>query len=156
MVIDKLLEIADAASVANTAGSSYLIGSQIDLGAAGQEIGNGQPLYLVITVDTSIITAGSAGTIQFSLVSDASASIATNGTATVHWASQLYVTDDAALNDLDAGDRIVVPLPMGEPAYERYLGLLYTVTTTDTSAGKINAFLTVDPHGNKAYPNATV
>lgn len=155
MVIDKLLEIADAASVANTAGSSYLIGSQIDLGAAGEEIGNGQPIYLIITVDTSIITAGLAGTIQFKLVSDDSASISTS-TSTVHWASQLYVTDDAALNDLDAGDRIVVPLPAGEPAYERYLGLLYTVTTTDTTAGKINAFLSLDPYGNKAYPNAQV
>jgi len=155
MIVDSRTEIADAVSVAAAAGTA-LIGSQIDLGAAGQEIGNGQPLYLIITVDTSIITGGAAGTVNFVLASDASAAVATDGTATEHWRSQDYVTDDAALNDLDAGDRIVVPLPSGEPAYERYLGLLCVTATTTTTAGKINAFLSVDPYGNKAYPNASV
>lgn len=155
MILDERTEIADAASVANTAGASYLIGDQIPLSVV-RDIGNGQAVYLVITCSTSIITAGAAGTISFSLVSDSSASIATNGTATVHWQSRNFVTDDDALNALDAGDIIAcVALPLEGAAYEGFLGLLYTVTTTDTSAGAINAFLTLDPHGWQAYPEGT-
>lgn len=142
MIIDSLNELCDAVSVAKTAGSTYLIGNQIDLGAAG--VGFGKDAYLVITVDTAIITGGSAGTLSFALASDDSASISTS-TSSIHWRSKEYVTDDAALNELDAGEVIVVPLPAdtAEP-YERYLGLLVTVTTTDTTAGKVNAFITFD------------
>ena len=60
-ILDKRAEFADAVSVAAAAGTA-LIGSQIDLGVA-RDIGNGEPLYLVLTCDTSIITGGAAGTI---------------------------------------------------------------------------------------------
>lgn len=154
MIIDDRLEMCDATSVAAAAGTA-LLGSQIDLLAANLDPGNGEPLYLVITVDTSIITGGSAGTIEFLLVSDDSASIAIDGSATIHWRSHDFVTDDAALNALDAGDRIVVPLPSGEPAYERYLGLLAIITTTTVTAGAISASITRDPYGQTHRPDAT-
>lgn len=156
MIIDSKLEMCDAVSVAKTAGATpQNIGNIIDLGAA-RDIGMGEPLYLVITCDTSIITGGSAGTIQFQLVSDSTDTIATDGSQTIHMVTRKFVTDDAALNDLDAGDTVFVgALPVGgnESAYERYLALQTTVLTTDTTAGKINAFLTPDPTGWKAYPN---
>lgn len=157
MILDKKLELCDAVSVALTAGATpQNIGDVLDLEAA-RDLGNGQPLYLVINVDTSIITGGAAGTIQFRLVSDSTDTIATNGTESLHWASDTFVTDDDALNDLDAGDTVaVVPLPLdGSKPYERYLALQVVVLTTDTTAGKINAFLTLDPTGWRAYPNAT-
>lgn len=153
MIMDERLEFADAVSVAAAAGTA-LIGDVIDLEVA-RDIGNGEPLYLVITVDTSIITGGSAGTVQFVLASDAQAAIATDGTATVHWASKLFVTDDDALNDLDAGYAIAVAIPMEGPVYERYLGILAITGTTTTTAGKINAFLTHDVAKWKAYADAT-
>lgn len=154
MIGDKLLEIANATSVAAAAGTA-LIGSQIDLQETNRQVGNGQPLYLVITIDTSIITGGVAGTVNFVLASDDAAAIATDGTATEHWRSHDYVTDDDALNDLDAGDSICVPLPSGEPAYERYLGLLCVTTTTTTTAGAISAWLSLVPFGQRHYPDAT-
>lgn len=156
MIMDELLEFADAVSVAAAAGTA-LIGDVIDLGSAARDIGNGEQLYLVITVDTEIITGGSAGTLQFQLVSDAQAAIATDGTATVHYASKLFVTDDAAANDAEmnaGGVPVCVALPLHGPPYERYLGILAVTATTTTTAGKINAFLTKDPARWKSYPNA--
>lgn len=147
MIMDERNEFADAASVAAAAGTA-LIGDQIDLGSVHRDIGSGEPIYLVITTDTEIITGGSAGTIQFILASDASAAIATDGSATVHWASRAFVTDDAAANDsqMNAGGVIAcVALPMEGAVYERYLGILCVIATTTVTAGKINAFLTPDP-----------
>lgn len=154
MILDKFNEFADATSVAATAGTA-LIGNVIDLGTASLDIGNGEPLYLVIQTDTEVITAGAAGTIQFKLASDAQAAIATDGTATVHYTSASLVTDDAAANSaaLNAGGVIAaVALPQG--TYERYLGILATIGTTEVTAGKINAFLTKDVASWKAYADA--
>lgn len=144
MILDERTEFADAVSVAAAAGTA-LIGDVIDLGATTQDIGNGEPLYVVIQTDTEIITGGSAGTIQFKVSSDAQAAIATDGTATDHLISALLVTDDAAANSaqLNAGGVILAAaLPAG--TYERYLGILCVTATTTTTAGKINAFLTTD------------
>lgn len=154
MILDKKLELCDAVSVALTAGATVQnIGDIIDLTAA-RDIGNGEPLYLVVTVDTAVITAGSAGTITFQLVSDSTTTIATDGSQTIHYRSKAFVTDDAALNELDVGETvIVVPLPYGfeNSAYERYLALQVFVLTTDTSAGKVNAFLTTTPAAWQSY-----
>lgn len=152
MWLDDRLEIADAVSLNTGGAASYLIGDQIDLGSIGRDVGNGEPLYFVITVDTAITTAGAAGTVSFSLVSDDSASIATNGTATVHATSQAFTTGSTAIA---AGTVLfAVALPMAGATYERYLGLLQTTGTTALNAGKINAFLTSDVSRWKAYADA--
>lgn len=153
-LIDKRLEMADGESVAGSAGVA-LIGDQIDLDVA-RDVGIGTPLYVVIQCATSIITGGAAGTIKFQLVSDASASIATNGDATVHFDTGTFVTDGDDANELDAGDLIAVfPLPRQGNAYERFLGILATIATTTVTAGAINAFITeVPPSGWTAYPDA--
>lgn len=156
MILDERTEFCDATSVAAAAGTA-LVGDVIDSSVV-RDLGQGQPVYLVINVDTEIITGGVAGTIQFQLASDAQAAIATDGTATAHWTSDTFVTDDAAANDaiLNAGGQIACfALPAEGIAYERYLGILVITATTTTTAGKINAFLTLDPHGNKSYPDAT-
>ena len=80
MIIDERLEFADAVSVAAAAGTAN-IGDIIDMSVA-RDIGMGQPVYLVIGVDTEIITGGAAGTLKFLLVSDATSTIATDGSAT--------------------------------------------------------------------------
>jgi hypothetical protein len=147
MIMDERLEFADAASVAAAAGTA-LIGDVIDLGSAHRDIGAGRQLWLVINVDTEIITGGSAGTIKFQLASDAQAAIATDGSASVHIDTGTFVTDDSAANDaqMNAGSTIFAgPLPMEGRTYERYLGILCTIATTTVTAGKINAFLTYDP-----------
>lgn len=153
MILDDYLEFADAVSVAAIAGTA-LIGDQIDLTVA-RDIGvETRPMYLVIQTDTEIITAGSAGTMKFQLVSDAQAAIAVDGTATVHFDTGTMVTDDAAANSalFNAGGYIArVALPMEGNTYERYLGILCIIATTTVTAGKINAFLTSDPKRAKLY-----
>lgn len=153
-IMDKRNEFCDATAVGTTAGTN-LLGNQIDAEVV-RDLGNGQPVYLCINVDTSIITGGTAGTIQFQLVSDAQAAIAVDGSATVHWASKLFVTDDDIPNDLDAGEIVVcIALPTdGGAPYERYLGILSVIATTTITAGKINAWLSLDPIGWKSYADA--
>lgn len=154
MILDERNEFADAVSVAAAAGTA-LIGDVIDLGGTSQDIGNGEPLYVVIQTDTEIITGGSAGTIQFKVSSDAQAAIATDGSATDHLISASLVTDDAAANSaaLNAGGTILAAaLPPG--TYERYLGILCIIGTTTVTAGKINAFLTHDVSKWVALPDA--
>jgi hypothetical protein len=151
MILDERTEFADAVSVA-AAASTALIGDVIDLGTDG--VNQVDDLYVVIQTSTEIITGGSAGTIQFFLVSD---SLATLGAAvvsacTTHYASPILITDDAAANStqLNAGEYItVIQVPRG--VYERYLGILCTVGTTTVTAGAINAFLTPIPPSWKAY-----
>jgi hypothetical protein len=156
MWLDERNEFADAVSVAASAGTA-LIGDVMDLGAAPGDLGPGDGLYLVIQTDTEIITGGSAGTIQFFLVSDGAADLASAVVAncTTHIATAAYVTDDSAANsaELNAGGVIYCgKLPYG--AYERYLGILCTTASNDVTAGKVNAFLTSNVAKWKPYADA--
>lgn len=159
MLMDERLEFADNVSVAAAAGTA-LIGDVIDLKPSTINPNTtidleGSEMYLVLqTGDEEIITAGAAGTLQLSLVSDALATLGGGVVAncTVHYQTPALVTDDAAANDskFNAGGLIAcIKLPSG--AYERYLGILATTATTTTTAGKINAFLTADPALWRAY-----
>ncbi len=146
MIIDQRNEFADATALNTGAAGTYLIGNVIDLVKTGLDLGQGQPLYLAITVDTAA-TSGGAATATFKLASDAQAAIATDGTATIH-----FSTDPIPLTSLGAGKRlVVVALPQG--SYERYLGILQTTGTAAFTGGAINAFLTADPTGWQAYPD---
>lgn len=155
MILDERTKFADAVSVA-AAASTALIGDVINLEEA-RDIGNGEPVYLMIQTDTEIITGGVAGTIEFQLVSDAQAAIAVDGSATVHYSTGTFVTDGTDANDpeLKAGATIaMIALPLEGKAYEQYLGILCVTATTTTTAGAINAFLTADPHKWTAQADA--
>lgn len=137
MILDERNEFADATALSTAATGRALVGDVIDLGGTSQDVGNGQPLYLVIQVDTDVTSGGSA-TVSFELASDASASIATDGSATVH-----AVTAAIPKASLVAGYVVAaVALPIG--TYERYLGILQNVGTAALTAGKVNAFLTTN------------
>jgi len=154
MILDERTEFADAFSVA-VAASTIIVGDVIDLGAAHRDIGVGEQLYLVISVDVEVITAGVAGTIQFKLVSDSTADLATS--ETIHFLSKAFVTDDAGSNDpeLNAGGYpVIVALPVEGTVYERFLGVKAIVATTTITAGNVSAYLTKDVSKWSAYPNA--
>jgi len=122
MIMDERTEFADAVSVAAAAGTA-LIGDVIDTEVL-RDIGNGQPIYLVIQTTTEIITGGTAGTLLFQLASDSVAAIATDGTATVHFQTDQLVTDDAGANaaQFNAGGIIAMfALPLEGVTYERYI-----------------------------------
>jgi hypothetical protein len=139
MIIDELLEFCDATSAVINVGNA-IIGDVIDLGAAGINMGQtGKPVYLVIQVDTAFSDAADAGTatIQFQLASDSTANLATSKTIHID-------TGAIPIASLVAGYEKIYPLPISD-TYERYVGLWETVATTNLDAGKINAFLTLDP-----------
>lgn len=145
MILDKRNEFCDATALNTGGAGTYLLGDQIDLGTA-RDVGNGQPVYLVITVDT-LPTSGGSATAQFSLASDASASIATDGSASVH-----FLTKAFAISEMAAGQVLAaIALPMEGVAYERYLGILQTTGTAAFTGGKVNAFLTNDVAKWKSY-----
>lgn len=146
MILDERTEFADATALNTGGAATYNVGDVIDtqVGSLNTTLnfGQGQPLYLVISIDTAV--AGTSSTVAFKLVSDDSATPSTS-TSTVHYTSA--VIPEATLV---AGYRAVcVALPWGN--YERYLGVQQVTGTAALSAGKINAFLTTDPAGFRAY-----
>jgi hypothetical protein len=135
MILDERLEFCDATSCVANVGNAIL-GDVIDLGASPtlQDIGNGEPLYLVIQVDTAVV--GTTSTVQLQLASDSTANLATSKTVHID-------TGAIAEATLVAGYTLIYPLPVGA-TYERYLGIWETVGTNNLSAGKLNIFLTHD------------
>ena len=154
MIMDSRLEFCDAVNVFASAGTA-LVGSQIDTDVI-RDLGQGHPLYLVMTVSTEIITGGSAGIIQFNLVSDSVAGISTT-TSTIHASSEAFVTDGTDANDSElklGATPWITAIPPEGPEWEQFMGILVVTTTTTTTAGAINAFLTLDPYGWKSYADA--
>lgn len=142
MILDERNEFADAAAIAlNTTNAIAPNTDVIDLGATPtlRDLGNGEPIYLVIQVDTAF---GGAGNVTFDLVSDSADDLATS--KTTHWSSGAI-----AYTTWVAGYTKVVALPT-EATYERYLGLWET-TSGNLTSGKINAFLTRDVAKWAAY-----
>lgn len=140
MILDNNLEFADALAVTcNT--TNNILGDVVDLGATPtlRDIGNGNPLYLVIQV-TSDFTG--AGNVTFDLCSDSTENLATS--KTTHWSSGAI-----AYTTWVAGYTKIVALPI-EATYERYLGLWETASGNCTG-GNINAFLTHDVAKWTAY-----
>jgi hypothetical protein len=140
MVIDDRGEFADATALSTAGTGLALVGDVVNLSVAkgiGANIAN--PLYLVISVDTTITSAGAA-TVAFVLASDAQAAIAVDGSATEH-----FRTRAIPKATLVAGYQLVFAVPPPQPDYEQYLGILQDVGTAALTAGKINAFLTATP-----------
>lgn len=146
MILDKLNEFADATALNTGAAGGYLIGNQIDLGLNGRDVGNGEPLYLVIQVDTAI-TAGAYGAVAFSLASDATAVI-DPAASTKHLTTPVFTVGAgiAAGTVLYAG-----AIPSEWNAYEQFLGIVQTTGVAAVTAGAVSAFLVRDVAKWKAY-----
>lgn len=146
MILDERTEFADAEALDTTGTDTDNIGDIIDSSVA-RDLGQ-KPVFLVIQVDTAVTSAGAA-TVQFQLVSDSTTTIATNGTQTIH-----SITFPVPKATLVAGYQMIIPLPPENPPYERYLAVQSVTAVAALTAGAVNAFLTLDPNGNKSYPDA--
>lgn len=150
MIIDKFAQFTDSSTTAvvMNAGNA-LVGDVLDLGATPtlRDIGNGAPLYWHIRVVTSFSDAtDDTATVKFDLCSDSTANLATSKTTHL-------TTGAIAVGTLVAGYSLVYPLPLGV-TYERYLGIWETVADHNLDAGAIVSFLSPDPSGWTAYPDA--
>ncbi len=148
MIIDKRTELADANTLATATGTNNEADQEIDLSITSPgELGNGQPVYVVVTVDTAI-TSGTSSGVYFQLVSDSSTTIATDGTQTVHGRSE----EATAATSIAAGTTFVFPVNLASA--ERYLGFQCVVADAVLTGGAVSAFLSLDPHGWTAFADA--
>lgn len=148
MILDNFAEFGDDATLVGTAASVYVLGDVMDLGSAPttQDIGVGEPVYIVVQISDTVLAAGGAANVTFKVVSDSVATL--DNSATVHLNSGAI-----AKGTLVAGYTVFAArLPSG--SYERYLGVTYTPDTNNTTAGKANAFLTHDIAKWVALPDA--
>lgn len=144
MIIDDKLEFCDAQALNTGAAGSYVLGDDVNI-AQIRDIGNGQPIYLVIVVSTTATSGGSA-TGQFSLVTDST--IATSSPVVL--ASRAWPVASMTVGTV----LLCVPLPSEGTAYNQKIGLVQTTGTAAFTAGAVNAFLTLDPAIWKAYDDA--
>lgn len=143
MIMDDLLEFVDGSVVGNT--GTNLLGDQIDTVVAAKDLGVGEPFYWVIVITTSVV--GTSSTVNFRLRSD--------DTASIHATSSTPHAETGVLSEakMVAGSKFCIALPRYQ-TYERYLGVQAVVAEANLSAGAANIFLTKDPPGWYAYPQA--
>ncbi len=137
MLLDSLLQFSDPQALTATAISENVI----DLGPLGgatanliRDIGAGEPLHLSILVTTTLDSSGEAATLTTTLESDSVVGL--DDSATVHWTSGSIVEATLAAGYWIAQGIIIPP-----GAYERYLGLRYTVGTENFTSGAVKAWL---------------
>jgi hypothetical protein len=131
MITDGLLQLSSAQAVTASAVST----NTIDLGTA-RDIGSGEPLYAVITVDESFSTATS---VTINVITSAAADLSS--------AVTLSSTQAIPIANLLAGRKpIVIDIPsavlIANPIGQRYLGLSYTIGGSNATAGKFTANVT--------------
>lgn len=151
MIIDSRNEFCDATSLNTGAAGTYVIGNQIDLGAAAPLLGGGEALYLVGVANEGIEAAG-AGSVAFELVSDSVATL--DNSVTVHLRTPTIATSTTTdTTTLKAGTVLFAfQVPFGVlNAFERYLGIRQVTATQAITAGKVDIFLTRDVQAWKAY-----
>ena len=133
MLLDKLCQL-DAAHAYTAAAVSTNV---MDLGPVThnltRDLGGGEPLYLTILVTTSVAATGGSSTTVFTLETDDNTSL-TTGTV-------LWTGPSIAKATLIAGYFYCKNQPIPSAQYERYLGIRFTPTTNDWTAGAVSAWV---------------
>jgi len=120
MILDALAKLSSSQALSvGTAVST----DKYDLGdvTPRRDVGAGEPMAIIITVEETAVV--SADSFAFAIVSDEDAAL---GSPTVH----LTRTIAGAL--LVEGALIVLDIPPGPQAYQRYLGVRYILGASDT------------------------
>jgi len=148
MILDSTLTFCDGTAITGTTGTA-LVGDVVDLDVIGRRIAENR-LSCHISMHTTLDSTGGASTIQFILATDSSATIQTDGTATVLWASEVM-----SETQLVKGASIDFKIPTGSvPANERYMGILVVRAGETVTAGNINAHLALDAQNWVSLPDA--
>lgn len=140
MITDALLKFSTAQAVtASAASTDYL-----DLGVA-RDIGAGERLYVLITVDVAMTDSGSDSTVAVSLQYDSTTSFTPD-------ASQSLVTIPALTA---AGTRYLIPIANLATPYQ-YAQIYYTVANGNLTTGSFSAQIVKDGDIQFNYPDAIV
>ena len=146
MYVDKQAEFSDSQAVTATAISTNvmdLISNSSGLNAL-RDIGTGQDVYLVVMTTVAATDVSSDATLAVTLESDSTADLATS--ATVH-----FSTGALAFATFSPAGSVLAAVKLPKDAYERYLGVRYTVAAGPLTAGNFDAFLTTDVDAFRAY-----
>lgn len=133
MITDALLQLSNAQAVTASAVST----NTIDLGLA-RDVGAGEPLYAVVTVDENFATATS---VTINVIISANADLSS--------ADILASTQAIPIANLTAGRKpIVMEVPsavlVANPVGKRYLGVSYTIGGSNATAGKFTTNIVRD------------
>ena len=135
MYIDNLIRFWDNQDLNNSTGN-VLEGDVIDLGSrsAGRNIGNGEPMYLVVAIRSGATKANATTRIQLRHADNAA--LTTNN-------ETVGDTGVLAQANLAKGKKYVITLPV--KTLRRYLGLWVTTGTAAQTGLRADAFLSPVP-----------
>ena len=141
MIIDAHAKFADAQTVTTNSDSPGVVSEHtIDLGVA-RDLGIGQPMYVVVTVDTTMTSSGSNDNLDVNLITDGDSAL---GSATT--LQKLCTVPQVSV----AGTKVFGVIAPGL-TYERYLGLLFKTDSGPLTAGAFSAYLVLNSDGIKHY-----
>jgi hypothetical protein len=165
MILSKQEEFSDAQAVTVTAIGTNVkdtklvafpfMVSEYDLVAATnsaaqtdstRDLGAGQPMWVVVQVDTAA-TAGGAATVTVTFESSAAAAMTT---PTVHFTSPAFSIAQMTPSGTVSNTLLAFMAPLG--SYLQFLGIRYTVATGPLTAGNFSAFMTRDVQSYRSYP----
>ena len=144
MITDAFNTFASAVATGNI--GTNLLGDVINLEDL-RDIGNGKQLFLNVVVQTAI-AAGAGGTIAVKLTSGTDAALSS---PVDHVVSGTF---DANAGIAAGTVLLNIALPAEGTEYKQYIGVQEVVAVANTSAGAIDAYLTIDQRAYKAYPDA--
>jgi hypothetical protein len=145
MIVDNNLFQAEATNAFGTTGAGRVnFGDPIDTKTA-RDIGTGTPLYVCLLVTTSFV--GSGASVEFIVTSDATSTIATDGSST-----DVATFGIKVIADLTAGARFFLELPSIDS--ERWLAVQSRSTGANTTAGAVTVFITEQKPRWRPYPEA--
>ena len=128
MYVDKELLFSDAQAVTAAAASTNIV----DFGAV-RDIGVGEELYIVVSVDVAMADSGSDSTLAVALECDSTDSFTPDSTRTLFTFSAASAAGTVKISRLSADDINL-----------RYARLYYTPANGNLSAGSFTAFIAKD------------
>ena len=130
-ITDALLLFSDAQAITAAAGST----NTVDLSNASRDLGTGENLYVVVTVDVAFTDSGSDSTLTVALEGDSTTSFTPDGTDTLFTIPALAAAGATYIARLDPG--------MASLAYQ-YIRLKYTPNNGNLTTGTVTATLCHD------------
>lgn len=151
VMMDKLAEFCDAVLLNTGTSNTATLGDQIDLTTATSFVGDGEPVFLVISAATTATSGGSASA-TFTLVTDDDVALSSGTTLATSPAAP--VASIVATTGTPRRGTILWCIALPMTGYLRYLGIRQTNNATAFTGGAIDAFLTKDATFYRAYANA--
>lgn len=137
MYVDAQNLFSDAQAITAAAGSD----NTIDLGAV-RDIGTGENLYLVVSVDVAFTDGSSDSTLTVAIEGDSTTTFTPDGTETAFTIPALAAAGNLYFYRLNPGSA---------PLAYRYIRLKYTPNNGNLTTGSLTAFLTHDIQKYTSY-----